>query len=267
MSPRPATLAGVEASIAGVSAVRHVLHAIRALARAQLAPVERLAAESTAWLDGVQQILDRLTAVAGRGDPADRRGAAELVVVIGPERAFCGGLPRQVHEAVPAGPVALVGQRLIDLADEGMRARARFLLPGPASPDEVPDVARQIAEAVLASAPGRVLLVHPARGAGALHEALLLPEPRRLRAWLPDTFSAPEVVVEAAVRELATGRLAVALADTLRAEVRARLAAADAAVHAADARLRDLAQAARVQRQEQITNEILEIVASRLATD
>lgn len=258
-------LVRVEETIEAVSAVRHVLQAIRALARAQLAPVDRLAAQSTHWLDEVQQVLDRLTAPVDRSRESPRGVPSDdVVVVIGPERAFCGGLPRRVREAVPAGPVALVGQRLIDLADDELRARARFLLPAAASPDEVPAAARRIAEAVLATAPAGVRLLHP-RGEGALHDVVLLPGPRRVRHWLPDTLSRPEVVIEAAVRELATGRLAVALADTLRAEVRARLAAADAAVHAADARLKELAQAARVQRQEQVTREILEIVASRLA--
>ncbi|MBK8941327.1 MAG: F0F1 ATP synthase subunit gamma [Polyangiaceae bacterium] len=76
-----------------------------------------------------------------------------------------------------------------------------------------------------------------------------------------------ETISDALLRELLTARLANALAITLRAEVRARLTMVEAARTACDRRLEELTKVWRAARQDQITAEMMEIVAARLAFD
>lgn len=82
----------------------------------------------------------------------------------------------------------------------------------------------------------------------------------------PPTLSPWEDVLRAAVFEAVTGRLTVGAVEALRSEVQGRLTAADQARTAAERQLDELKQQWRVARQEQITTELLEIVAGRAAT-
>ena len=67
------------------------------------------------------------------------------------------------------------------------------------------------------------------------------------------------------MHEAVAGRLSLGMAEALRSEVRARLMSADAARHGTDRKLADLRQQWRVQRQESITSELLELYSGRLA--
>ena len=250
--------------MAAVSSVRQVVGAVWALARAQLPQVERAAGEATVYLDWVDAVVTRLA-----GAPLPGRPGAALHVVLGPERPFCGALARQVlAQLPPAAPLVLVGQRLIEAADlqPELAAKVELRLRGAATHDEHEEVARAVAEAVLARAGARqVVLLHPAGGGPGLHRVVLLSGPREPLQRLPDTFSPLPLVLAAAVREAVAGRLAVGALEALRAEVRARIVATEAARHACDRRLEDLRQGLRVARQEQITSELIEVVAARAA--
>lgn len=258
-------LRAIERRMDAVTAVRQVFQAVWALARAQLPLAEAAAQDATAYLDWVDRVVDRLA-----GAPVPRPAGPVLSVVLGPERAYCGALPRQVVAQVPAENIlGLVGSRTIEQARTipGVRARIAFALPGAAAHDEHEEVARAVAEAVLAHAAGaQVELLHPVHGSAGLHRTVLLAGERVLVTEPPETYSQLQVVLDAAMREAVTGRLAVGLAEVLRAEVRARVAAAEQARHAADDKLADLRQQWRTARQEQITSELLEVVAGRQAS-
>jgi hypothetical protein len=255
----------IESALRATSAVRSVVQAVWALSRAQLPRVEEAVARSTTYLDWVDALVDR---VAGPPRPAVLERS--LTVLLGPERGFCGTLARSVlASAPPRGPLGLVGGRLAEVArrEPAVAGRVRFTLDGPSSVDELGAVSRALAAAVLehgADAP--VDLAFP-RGAGkGMHRAVLLAGEREAKRPTFEHYSPLRTVLAAAVREGVTGRLRIALAESLLAETRARVTAAERAKRAADDREAELRSALRVQQQEQITRELVELTAGLLAT-
>lgn len=261
MAEPPRDVAAAEHRLAAVGAVEQVMRAVWALARAQLPLAEAAAADASAHLDWVHAVIDRLA-----GPPAPVEHAHTLWVVIGPERALCGPLARMHLDAIPrAGDVGLVGTRLWEVAEQDLdlAPRVGFRLPAATTPDEIPQRAEALAREILARSHERaVVLLHAGAGA-AVVTSRLLTGPRALADDPPETFLPPEEVLAAAVTEVVSGRLAVALADALRAEVRARLTAADAARRAAERDLDALRHQWRVLRQESITQELVELTTGR----
>ncbi|MCB9676104.1 MAG: F0F1 ATP synthase subunit gamma [Alphaproteobacteria bacterium] len=264
MPEAPHDLARVEQKIAAVGAVHQVMRAVWALARAQQPQVEAAAAEATAYLDVAEQIVERL---AGRPATADVPSDHVLWVLVGPERPFCGPLARMLIEQLPeTGPVGLVGHRLHEVAaqDAALDARVAFRVPAASTPDELGHRAEQLATAILAAEQRTVVVLHPERGGPELHRTVLLAGSREPAEDPPETFLPPAEVLAAAVLEAVAGRLAVALVEALRAEVRARLVAAEAARTSCDRRIADLSQHWRALRQGQITEELIELTAGRI---
>jgi len=259
-------LVDIEHRIGAVSAVRQVIHAIWALARAQLPLVEEAVAEASIYLD---QVDDVVAVLAGPPRPRAEPAQAALSVILGPERPYCGSLPRQILAQVPkTGRVGLAGERLWELAsgDAELSARVVFHLPGAVTHEDPEEVSRNLAEAVLAHAgQAEVDLLYPREGGHQLTCVRLLTGPREPIAYPPETLSPLEDVLREAVIASITGRLAVGTAEALRSEVRARSAAAEAAKRASDERLEELRKGLAVARQEQITGELLEVVAGRQA--
>jgi hypothetical protein len=254
----------LERRIDAVGAVRQVLQSVWGLARAELPLAETAAAAATEYLRWAEAMSERLLV---ERDVPER---PTLRVLLGPERAFAGSLPRRYEEALAeSGPLGIVGRRLAEAAAErsDVRDRVRFQLAAATSPADVEECASRLAEAVLAhGSEERIVLVHAVHGGGLVTTTLLgsdrapAPEP-------PELLSAPEHVAAAAVRELVTARLAFALIETFRTEVKARLAMAESARSACDRKLEQLEQAWRTARQEAITSEMLEVVSARLALE
>ncbi|MEZ4390169.1 MAG: F0F1 ATP synthase subunit gamma [Polyangiales bacterium] len=256
----------IERRMTAVHSVKQVVSAIWALARAQQPLVEQAAAGLSAYLDQVDAVVD---ALAGAPRPPRGHPAATISVVIGPERPWCGAMPRQVLAQVPReGPIGLVGARLAEAAesDASLQARLAFALPGAVTPEDAEPVARRVAEQLLQrAAPPSVRLFYPAEGGALLRPVMLLGGERERRYGAPSTLSPWSDVLRAAVFEAVTGRLAVVVLEALRSEVRARVVAAEQAKRACDARLAELELRWRVERQEQITAEILEVVSGHRA--
>lgn len=249
-----------------VQAVRQIGQAVWALARAQLPLVGGVVGEATQYLDWVDEVLER---VAGR--PRTEPSQQQLLVVMGPERPFCGNLAGQILKQLPhAGRLGLVGERLSEAARSTpeLAARVEFELAGAAAHDETESIAVAVAEAVMRHAgKASVELLHPSEGSATLHRSVLLATSRdALTTRAPETYSPSEAVIAAALQEAITGRLVVAAAEALRSETLARIQAAEQVKSATDKRLAELEQAWRVARQEQITSELLEVVAGRQAT-
>lgn len=249
----------IERRIAAVESVGSIVNAMLALARAQLPEADAAAASATAYVDEIDRVIHRLAEAVPF--EADQR----LTIVLGPERPLCGALPRTVASAAyrEPGAVALVGRRFHEAYDLLGGPSPTFVLPGPTSVADIADAARALAGAVLEHASGmEIALLHPIQGAGQLHRTVLL------GAWVlressPPTFSPVADVLEAAIRESTTSRLRVALAETLRVEVAARVIAAEGARRAAEREEEELKRAWRVARHEQITSEILDLARSR----
>jgi hypothetical protein len=262
-TPEPARL---ERRITAIGAVHRVVRAIWALSRAELPRASAAVAQASAYLDAVDEVVERLVG-ASRNVHAER----SLLVVFGPQRPYCGALSARLLAQLPrSGGLALVGQRLAEEAssDPDLRARIQFTLPGATNPDEHEALAPGIAAQVLAQAVApraRVDLLYPRGGGAKLHRAVLLSGTREPALAPPDTYSPLELVLERALGESIAGRLVVALAEALHSEVKARANAADHARQACEEKLEELERTSRAVDQEQITNELLEIVAGRRA--
>lgn len=250
---------GIQRRMTAVRAVRQVVHALWALSRAQLAQVERAretAREYRVWVD---ELVARLSGPDARVAPRPR-----FAVVLGPERPYCGALPRAIlAEAPPGVPLGLVGRRLQEVARTvpSVAGRVVFGLAGAVTHEDHEAVGRAVAEAVLAHARGAAVDLYYPRPGGGLSRAVLLAESHTPSARPPETFSPLRTVLDAALSEALSSRLTVAVAQALHAEVLARSAAAERAVSACDRKLVDLEQALRVARHGQITSELLEVVA------
>lgn len=260
-------LGAIERRMSSVRAVQQVVHAIWALARAQLPLVERAAAQATTYLDWVDDVVERIA-----GAPLPSPPLETLHVVLGPERAYCGSLPRLVLQRVPAdGDLGLVGNRLIETAAriDALWSRVTFTLPGASAHDEHEEVGRRVAHAVLKHGRNRqVELLYPAQNGRSLHRIVLLAGARTPAPNPPETYSSLPAVLDAAVGEATSSRLAVGVAEALRTEVIARIAAADRARGACERKLDDLTLSWRAARQRRITSELMEVVAgAEIATE
>jgi len=254
----------IERRLDAVGSVAQVVRAIWALARGQIPLCRKAVEEATVYLDWVDEVVDRVA-----GPPTTPTGTTRLVVVLGPERPFCGALPRQVLEQLPAtGKLGIVGARLWEIVgpDAALRARVAFHTASASAHDEHEEVAHRVSTLLLAHAAGaQVELLYPRHAHERLHRVVLLAGERRPSSNPPDTFSPIEEIVGAAVSEALRGRLAVGVAECLLAELHARVVAAEHARAGCDERLTQLEKRWQSARQEQITGELIEVIAGRTA--
>lgn len=258
----PTDVTALERSMRAVRAIKQVVHAIWALSRAQLPLVEQATTAAATYQRWVDATVERLA-----GAPLAIETERRLTVVFGPERPYSSALARRIVEAIPEGDLGIVGERLAEIVRQfrSIDERVRFRCAGSVAHDDLHDVALSVARAILEHGRGaQVVVMHPT-GDGPKTSAIPLIVARELVDRPPETFSRLERVVEAAVVEAMTGRLAVAAAEALRAELRARIAAADAARRACEERLAELEGIWHLGRRETITRELLEIAAGREA--
>ncbi|MCB9673334.1 MAG: F0F1 ATP synthase subunit gamma, partial [Alphaproteobacteria bacterium] len=223
---------------------------------------EEAASEASTWLLWVEELLARLA-----GEPVLGASMETLWVVVGPERPICGALPRTLLAQIPPdGVVGLVGTRLAEAAREepALAARTRFEVAAAATADELGPRAEALAGAILAHGEGRALvLMHPDQGGTVLVRSVLVAGRRPPSERPPESYGSVEEVVEAAVHQAVEGRLAVALAEAFRSEVRARLQATEMARRACERELESLSRDWRQIRQSSITEELMELIAGR----
>lgn len=254
----------LERSMRAVTAIRQVMHAIWALSRAQLPLVEHAASAAVVYEQWVDRIVDRVA-----GPPLAAPAGHVLTVVFGPERAYSSALGRRIVEELPReGELGLVGQRMAELVEAFPEhdRRVRFRCAGSVAHDDLHEVAAEVARNLLEHAGhAQIELLHPAEGQIELQRVVLIASRASTLQTPPESYSPLERVLEAVTFEAMTGRLAVAAVEALRAEIRARIAAADAARKACEERLAELESAWHLGRRETITRELLEIVSGREA--
>lgn len=255
----------LERRLGAVTAVRQVVHAIWALAQAQLPSVERAPKEAAVYLDWIMDVIERLA-----GPETESMGPATLHVIVGPERPYCGALPRTLAGDIPpSGPLGIVGTRLSERVRliPLLRDRVVFELPAASGPEELDARAEALAAAVLEHAGKRAVDIYHAReGRDRLRRHTLALGTREPAHAPPETYSPLRTVLDHALREAVTGRIAIGLAEGLHSEVRARLVAADRARKACDRRLDELRSTWRSARQTAITSEILELAVAAEAS-
>lgn len=255
----------IESSLRAVGAVGSVVSAVWALARAQLPRVEEAVAQTATYLSWLDRVVDEIA-----GPPLPEPPGRSLVIVLGPERAFCGDLAQRLLDAAPSeGPIGLVGTRLIEVAERGTAPSAdvRLRVPGPAGIDELAATSERVAAALLealddAGEPLRVELLAPSDRRGGVSRELLLPTLRGTPRGERDLFSQGEEVARAAARESVVGHLRAGLVGALLVETRARAAVAERARSAVRDREAELRTALRVVEQERITHELIELASA-----
>jgi len=246
--------------------------AVCARARAQLPAADRAAAEAVAHVDALDRVVARLAGDPLEGPPRGGDARPRLVVVIGPEHALTGGMAERVRRAVPLDArLGIVGTRVADLLASGsLPELVSFRIAAPTSVAALEAQARVLAEAIVAAGVGpgdEVVVLHPVAGRDGLARAVLLSGARAAVALPPETLSPLSVVIAEVAAQALAARLASALAESLRAELRARVAAAGQAKQAASDKLEELDRMLRSARQGDVTREVTELAAARLAGD
>jgi F-type H+-transporting ATPase subunit gamma len=274
-------LARTERRIASLRELLNAVVAIRSLSALRLQ-------EGRQALDGVRQYaitVDRALAAAvpllppAEMPPLPAEGSA-ATIVFGSEHGFVGSLNGRLLE-VAVGHVQ--GHRNSRLLMVGSRS-ARIALDAGAAvawtqamatrSDGVIEVARNAADeiyrAIAANQFDKVVMVYAKTEAAAqwtIQSRDLLPfdpTPYRRRdrpAMAPGHYLPPERLIEKLVEELIFAELMRAAFESFASEHAARLAAMESAHHSIEEKLQLLTRDAHIQRQEEVTTELLDVVA------
>ncbi len=275
-------LAEVRARIEGVRQLGQVVNALRgiAAARAQAARAQLVAVD--AYARTIALSIGRALALAPRGTvaAAPARGPAGMVVFVA-EQGFAGAFSERVFESLGAdfadSELLLIGARGADIAGQnGVRpfwtsAAASHAAGAPKLADRIAEAlfARVAAEKIL-----RLDLVFTSWAAGRgfrVERHRLLPLDPALFI-LPETGQPPlvQLAPEALLRDLAAdylhAQLCQAALHSFAAESQARMEAMAAASRQVDDKLKNLRADERRVRQEEITDEIIELSAGEAAS-
>jgi F-type H+-transporting ATPase subunit gamma len=267
--------------------LREIASTMRVLSETRLRQAQRSVGSAEAYADEVQHALERALALVGDGTQAPADGGAPAprraaLVVLGSEHGFVGGLNERVaaaglsaRDAAPGALVLVGGSRFARTAHEhGLDGEAQA--PLAATLGAIGRTARALTDLVadgLARGELATVTVVSARRRGATEWQVgsdvvfpVAPPARggpavsRLLHHLP-----PRVLVARLVLEHVFARITAAVAEAFACEQAARVRALDATRRSLDGQLDELRQRERVARQEQVTSELLEVVAGAAA--
>lgn len=269
-----------------LGSIGSVVRTMKSLAALNAAPYERAAVSIDAWRRTVQHgfaaFAWRMAGQLGLPPAAD---GPRVLVVFGSDHGFCGSynshVARLVQQSGAAGgddPPALlcIGARLqAALRDHGLVAD-RLLLP-PASAEGIGRVASELVALIEQQGRGRPLaelrvqLAFTRRAAHGTRAPLLktlLPVPPELlqpaRRWpspaLPDFAAPPPALLAMLLRSHIFAGVFQAAAEAMVTENAARLAIMQQAEQAVDERLELLERQISGVRQDQVTDELMDIV-------
>lgn len=268
-------LAGINARIAGIQQLGAVVNAMRGIAgaraqqaRTQLAAVDRYAAI-------LAQAIGRVSPAA----PAPRQGGAHIaLVVFCAEQGFAGAFSDHVLKALKPGPeLFLIGTRGTALAAErGITPRWSCAMPSYSA--GIPALANRIAEALYARmAEGeidRLEAVYSQWQAGGgirVARQTLFPLdpaffPAQAAGATPLLNLAPQALLGDLTADYVHAQLCQAALHSFAAENEARMAAMVSAHDQIDRQLATLGLTQRIVRQEEITEEIIELATGEAAS-
>ena len=274
-------LAVLQARIASIVGLTEVVSAMRSLAAIRMQQAGEALAGTRAFADAVTSALAGALALGRPPDePAPRLGAlagppAGLLVFCG-EHGFVGGLNEvllaRAQAAAAGAAVLMIGSRGLSLAAERGLPVA-WSLAMTSHRDGVVTVARRIADELTrryaAREMGRLEMMFARAGEGGrwtietrsllpLDWARLAPPPG---AQPPLTDLAPALLIERLAEEYLFAELTRGAMEALAGENAARFAATSAARENIDRKLEDLRAEEHHLRQEEITTELLDLVA------
>ncbi|HVX74812.1 MAG TPA: F0F1 ATP synthase subunit gamma [Bradyrhizobium sp.] len=271
-------LAEVSAQIQNVRQLEAVVTALRGIAASRAQRARSL----LAGIDSYSAVVSRAIGQALALMPADfqytspRRGGQTGLILFCAEQGFAGAFSERVLNAAGAD---LTNAMTILIGTRGLVvARERGLDPSWSAPmashvDAVPSLANSIADALYAQMAGgrtsTIEMIAPrstSRGSVGIERHSLLPLDFAQFAGAsqtlpPLTTLRPQELLERLAAEYVYARLCEAAMHAYEAENQARMMTMTAARHNIGTRLVTLTQREQQLRQEQITNEIVELAA------
>lgn len=269
-------LTEVEARRASVQDLGTVTDVMRSLAAMRLQQALGTLAGTRAYADVIAGALAQAAALLDDAPmqwPVNGHGHSALVL-FAPEHGFVGAFAERLVEAALAAPPGcalwVVGQRGAALLEERGRPPA-WCAAMATNTDAVTATARRIADALYRAAAegrlGRVELLYGRTNAGAPPEPVrrpLLPLglPREGARPVPPLINMPpRELIARLVDEYVFALLADAAMESFAAENAARFTTMMTARHNIETTLDELTATARHLRQEQVTNELIELVS------
>lgn len=256
-------LSGLEEIGQVVGALRAIASGHTAAARAALTAIEAHAATVAAALETLGD--------GALGMPA----GAGLVLVVGAAQGFSGAYPQRLLEAArtgapPGAGLIVVGSRTLAM----LEAEPLFAADLPGHPREVPPLASRLTDAILTLSeahPGPIRLIGGRDLPGQPVEARRLwpPEGAQAPGARPVGTAAPlttlprAALIEAVLHEALFAQVMLALIEGLRAESQARVEAMTRAQGNLKRKREEVGQDYARARQEQMTDELIELTMGR----
>jgi F-type H+-transporting ATPase subunit gamma len=271
-------LADIEARIGSFAQLQDVISVMRSLAATRVQQAQDSLAAIRAYSDTIGAAIAKAESSFTRDenhrgrDNFKRRG----IILFCGEHGFCGAFNEKLLESVSGSPrdteLYVVGSRGAMLAQE-RRISVGWSTPMATNIGSVPAVAHHVAEALYDrfshGAMADVTMVF-ARYGGPGHfsierEVLLPLDLGRFRRYLtrrgPLSNLPPRVLIDRLIEEYFFAQLVRGATECFASENAARVALTQSARQAIEGRLDELAGAQRELRQQQITDEILEVIS------
>lgn len=273
-------LVRIERRITSLHDLLSVVTAMRSLAGMRVREARQTLLGVQHYLAAVQRALAAaVPLLPPEGAAPPRSEGATAVFVFGSEHGFVGALNDHLVEMALRHARGHEDSRLFVVGSRGVRiVLERRVEPAwtqamATRTSSIIDVARRLADELYRSVDAgkfsRVVLVYAASEAGSRWEArssLLLPfdpspyQPRQGAGLRPLHYLPPERLIEKLIEELVFAELLRGVLESFASENAARLATMQSAHQAIEEKLRDMRRDANVQRQEEITTELLDIV-------
>lgn len=266
----------VQARLAGIGQLREVVAAMRSLAGLRLQQAQAMLGGARRYADTVTAALAQALLLAGDAAPTTRQDDPPALLLFTAEHGFVGGYTDALTRAAldsGAAPLLVVGSR-------GARALAEagrppdWSLPAASHAGGVAALARRLAAELgtrlMAGGLSRLDLMFAAVAEGGgwavRRRSLLPPDSVRPPAGrLPPLHTLPAAeLLTRMVGEHLLAALAAAAAEALAAENAARLQAMVAAHDNIERKLATLRQQEQILRQEQITEELLDVIGGAM---
>jgi F-type H+-transporting ATPase subunit gamma len=271
-------LSEIEARIGSFTQLEDVIGVMRSLAASRVQQAQDALPAIRSYSETIGAAIARAESVlpAPSPRPLQDRSAVRGVVLFCGEHGFCGPFNEKLIESVADSPggteLYIVGTRGALLAQERKIAVA-WSAPMATSIGMLTSVAHVVAEALYErfSRGGMANLAmvfarYTSHGHSSIEREVLLPLDRgRFRRFLtrpaPLSNLAPEVLIDRLIGEYFFAQLVRGAAECFASENAARVALTQSARHAIEEKLEDLTGQRRQLRQQEITNEILEVIS------
>jgi F-type H+-transporting ATPase subunit gamma len=271
-------LSEIEARIASFAQLEDVISVMRSLAATRVQQAQDSLPAIRSYSDTIGAAIAKAESVLP--PEISRRShnykALRGLIVFSGEHGFCGAFNEKLIDAVadcPAGTeLYMVGSRGAALAQERRIALA-WSTPMATNIGAVTSVAHVVAEALYErfsrGGMANVTMVfarYTSHGHSTIEREVLLPLDRgRFRTYLtrpaPLSNLAPGVLIDRLIGEYFFAQLVRGATESFASENAARVALTQSARHSIEGKLEGLAGQQRQTRQEEITNEILEVIS------